>query len=91
MSEKSYGFFIRKPKIFPMGDSLYSIMLIGIIFISIIIWLISMIVVQLTIFLYELLQKFPKIYQKEADSGVAHRSRELDTLVDNLKQFEWWW
>lgn len=37
---------------------------------------------------YELLQKFPKIYQKEAESGVAHRSRELDTLVDNLKQFE---
>lgn len=37
MSEKSYGFFIRKPKIFPMGDSLYSIMLISIIFISIII------------------------------------------------------
>ena len=47
-----------------------------------------MIVVQLTIFLYEFLQKFPKIYQKEADSGIAHRSRELDTLVDNLKQFE---
>lgn len=37
---------------------------------------------------YELLQKFPKVYMKEIQSGVASCSVELEQLLEKLMQFD---